>query len=141
MTKLLNILQSPFLIALILAIVIIRFIPDKFNKYKTELVDSKVTYLPQSGDLPNIYFYNDLDNDGKSEKIIAGGWSMYDALHNNISFVFRNNNDGIIDVENFTGFSKNLEHLCFGDYDNDGHNEIYFIYRKKILSFFSECIL
>jgi len=68
MTKLLNILQSPFLIALILAIVIIRFIPDKFNKYKTELVDSKVTYSPQSGDLPNIYFYNDLDNDGKKEE-------------------------------------------------------------------------
>ncbi|MBW8049796.1 MAG: hypothetical protein FVQ77_05550 [Cytophagales bacterium] len=72
MNKLINILQNPLFIALVVAAIIIPFLPQSFDKYKMELVDSETVYVSPDKKSWNIILYNDLDNDGKSEKVRCG---------------------------------------------------------------------
>lgn len=126
MIKLTTILQSPFFLALIVTLIIIPFLPEIFDKYKTELIDSERMYEPNK--IPpykQIVYYNDLDNDGKSEKII-GGYAH--SLHD---FKIYNNDEGIIDQINPPPPPNILNyHLFFGDYNNDGLNEMYYFIIK-----------
>ena len=64
--KLLSILLHPLFIAVTISIVIIYFLPDYFTKYKVELVHSELYNR-----LNHKVYFEDLNNDGNSEKIIC----------------------------------------------------------------------
>jgi len=124
MIKLTNILQSPFFLALIVTLIIIPFLPEIFDKYKTKLVDSDLLYPPNSNMKRGIY-YNDFDHDGNSEKIRCQfGTNMP-------SFIIYDNNDGVLCQINFKKPLLEKSILFFGDYDNNGLNEIYFFTYKN----------
>ncbi|MCH8318118.1 MAG: hypothetical protein IIA88_06430 [Bacteroidetes bacterium] len=125
MNKLTNILVSPLFLALIVTLIIIPFLPQTFDKYKTELIDSDKIYITNKSGNKKIVYYNDLDNDGKSEKILF-------FFHERFHFIIFNNNDGIINQMNFNDVSRTMNiKLSFGDYDSNGLNEIYFFLKKN----------
>ena len=63
--KLINIIASPFFISLVLFVIVIIFIPaGLFEKHKLIQISNNIN----SGDKA-YYFYNDLDFDGKSERV------------------------------------------------------------------------
>ncbi|MBT8385332.1 MAG: hypothetical protein KJO83_06455, partial [Bacteroidia bacterium] len=63
--KLLQLLLNPFIIAGLISLIVISFLPDYFSKYKVDLVNQEKVSLE------GIVYYADLNNDGKSEKIDA----------------------------------------------------------------------
>ncbi len=113
--KLRNLLTNIWLLSLLPFIIIAVFVPVKFNKYILELLRTDI--------VPTGYhiFYDDLDNDNISERIVA-----FDEA--NSSGMAISNRDGIIDQWNFKGsFDFSLPKCLFitGDRDNNGKKEIY----------------
>jgi len=108
-------------LALIVTLIIIPFLPSVFDKYKTELVESdRIGYGNRQ---ENKTYFNDLDNDGKSEKIIP----YFGAPH----ILLYDNNGGIIRQINLADSLLLNSTAVFGDYDSNGLNEIYFPIRRK----------
>lgn len=117
--KLISILLHPLFIALAISSAIIYFLPDYFTKYKVELTDQY--YFSREGKI----YYQDLNNDNQSEKIVS-----YDNSLGNACFEIHKPNNELIDQWNFSG--KNLYHqLWFFDIDNNGFKEIYSITQKR----------
>ncbi|MBI4645260.1 MAG: hypothetical protein HY738_01380 [Bacteroidia bacterium] len=111
MKIIIKIISNNFFISLIVALIIIYFLPQIFNRYKVEIIE-KGTFTDR-----RIYYY-DLDNDGKSE-CIRFGYKVN-------PFVFILNNDhGRIMQWNLSGNWAEMSEITFGDYDNNGFNEIY----------------
>ncbi len=113
--RLINIIASPFSIALVLFAIVLLFVPENlFTKYKTE-------FISQSVKTPADYiFYNDLDNDGKSEKIKR----YIDKDGMNAMNVYMP--DGtIIDQFNFRREAIISVILNAVDRDNNGLKEVY----------------
>ncbi len=114
--KWLDIISSPFILALPIAIGIILVLPDFFNKYEAKLVSSGNSHKVNS-----VEEYHDLDGDGYSERVIVYnntlGYPAMQVLHHDGSTVKQ---------WDFTGrFSERTDHFYCGDMNNDGIKEIY----------------
>lgn len=119
--KLLTLLLNSYFIAFVISLVIIYFLPDYFTKYKVELVNTELI----SRDF-KIYF-EDLDNDQNSEKIIS-----YYNLLGNASFEIHKPNGDFVDQWNFPNkHSTTNKSLWFFDVNDNGYKEIYLITQKK----------
>jgi len=120
--KLITLFLKPWVIALLLAAIVVAFLPEFFNKYKMEIVDQG-----KVGSLKNMKIYcKDLDHDGFSEKILS---YEYKGKH---SLQAITHDGGIIDQWN-TGslIAGKADRLVCGDYDKDGFDEVYTFYEKN----------
>ncbi len=125
MKPLKKILTSPFFLSLIPFLIIICTIPFDYHKYSIKPESKRTT-----GN--NLYIsYEDLDNDGTSEEIIA-------FVQNNTTAIIISENGAIIDQWNFKGsfdfwFKKCL--FITGDKNSDGKKELYVftLYKDTIL--------
>ena len=116
--RLLNLLLSQYTIALLISMVVVYFIPDYFSKYNIEYVSNDL-----SGDLNNLIYYEDLNGDNISEKIV----SQLEGL-NKASFLLYKSNGDLVNQYNFDKpFAGKFKYLWFQDADGNGLNEIYFI--------------
>jgi len=119
--KLISILLHPLFIALAISSVIVYFLPDYFTKYKVELTDQY--YIRRKGRI----YYQDLNNDNQSEKIIS-----YENSLGNASFEIHKPNNDLIDQWNFPyKYSSAYFQLWFFDINNNGFKEIYSITQKR----------
>ncbi len=119
--KLLSILLHPLFIALAISLVIIYFLPDYFTKYKVELVNNEYVSVNYR------IYYQDLNNDNNSEKIVS-----YDNSLGNACFDIHSPNGDVFDQWNFTSkHSSSYKYLWFYDVNNNGYKEIYLITQKK----------
>ncbi|MBC8488279.1 MAG: hypothetical protein H8D45_19810, partial [Bacteroidetes bacterium] len=118
MKKFTNIITSPFLISLPIAVVLIIFIPIDFIKYKFDLIDQlNVNYEKGGADL---YFY-DFDRDGTSERCY-----IYSNSIGNAAIKITRNDRSLIEQWNFDGKLINeSSRVSFGDYDDNGKDEVY----------------
>lgn len=112
MKKIINFLSGNIFISLIVTLIIIYFLPQIFDKYKVDII-SKRKY--SGGE--KIY-YCDIDNDGKSEKILL-------TFRVNPNVRIFNNDGGMMMQWNLPGNWIEMSEVTFGDYDNNGLNEIY----------------
>ena len=115
-TRVIDFLGSPFFMALPIALFIIYFLPDIFQKYEVEQ-----THSGQADKNNSFEEYHDLDGDGYSERLVL--------FKNTLGFpaVKILNNDGsIVDQWNFTGrYPEQPGYFHCGDMDNDGAKEVY----------------
>lgn len=111
-----EIILSPYLLALVLAIIIILMLPDIFNRYEAKLASSG------RADKANSYeVYHDLDNNGYSERIVAYMNSLAEPAIKLLS-----NKGQSIEQWNFIGrFPERAGFLSCGDTDADSISEIY----------------
>lgn len=113
--RLLTYLANPFVIALILSLVSMYFLPDFFSKYK--LTHENTKYYSAKD---KIYFV-DLDGDSISERIIVRKNSQ-----NKASYLIYNSEDAVIDQFNFQSFPHNRSPtIGFLDFDKNGYKEVY----------------
>ena len=115
MMKLRILLTNVWLLSMIPFVIIVIFAPINVKKYSLILQRTDIVTTGY------YIFYNDLDKDGISERIVA-----FDQFHS--SGISISNRDGIIDQWNFKGSfdfpaKKNL--FIIGDKDNDDEKEIY----------------
>lgn len=116
--NLVSILLNPYVIALYISLAIIYTLPDSFSKYKVELVKQEQTTNAQS-----VIYYNDLNADNKSEKIIAQTNTL-----GNASFLLYKSNGDFIDQYNVTGkFPYLHKDLWFVDANKNGLKEVYLV--------------
>lgn len=110
-----NLLTNVWLLSLIPFILVLVFAPVDVRKYRMELLRTDIL-------TPGQYmFYDDLDNDGISERFSA--FDMFNSSGISIS-----NKEGIIDQWNFRGSFEFAKKNCLfisGDRDNDSKKEIY----------------
>lgn len=122
MRKIKTLLLKPWFVALILTAIVIAFLPNVFNKYKVEVIDSGT--LEQNN---NAHVQcHDLNNDGYSEKIIS---YEYDGKH---SIQVITHDGGIVDQWNMGGIiaGRGQRFVC-GNYDNDEFDEVYAFYQRN----------
>lgn len=116
MNRINKILLSPFFLSLVLCLIIIPFLPFRFSKYAAHVVEHGTI----ARSLRTAVFYQDLDSDGNSDRIISDSNFAYHSIR-----VYDHNN-GIWSQENFRGnIPKKHERIFFGDQDEDGYLEIY----------------
>jgi len=115
-TTWLDIFASPFFLALPITIVIILFLPDIFQKY---IVTQ--TFSGKCDKANSVEEYQDLDNDGYSERVVAFPNEMGHA-----AIKLLRNDGSIIDQWNFTGiYVSTYNRFHCADLDNDSLMEIY----------------
>lgn len=120
--KLLTIILNQYIISAIISLAIIYFLPNYFSKYKIELQESNI--LPRVGSL---VYYEDLNNDFISEKII-----FYKNNTGNASYEIQNSKGGIINQWNLSEEpNKGNSKLFFLDIDNNGFKEIAIFTQKQ----------
>ncbi|MBU2649852.1 MAG: histidine kinase, partial [Bacteroidetes bacterium] len=111
-----NIIYSPYFLSLPVAIIIILLLPPLFQKIKIAVVEDALLEHKES-----IHYYEDLDNDGNTELIIA-----YGDAHGQFCFQVYDHFGGVAGQWNFPGeFSRYTRELYFGDVDNNGILEVY----------------
>ena len=116
-----NIVISPFIIALPIGLVIILLLPPIFEKYTIKL-DKSIYAKDQQ------HYFHDLDHDNHSELIRtcdAYGLSAFPYISCYRDYVPGVNHDLIGQFNWGKPFLK-ISRLMFGDYDNDQSDEIYF---------------
>lgn len=108
-----HIVLSPAVLAIIIGLLVIFFLPPVFDKYIFKRIDHKIL------DEDRVVSFHDIDKDGYSEKII-----YYDN-DKNINHLIVETKGKIIDQWNFRGQLRggNFFHYC--DYDQDGIDEIF----------------
>lgn len=122
-----KILGSVWVLALLLAIPVIVFLPPIFDKYLVEIENSRI--YPNS-DISSIFF-EDIDNDGHLERFETFNQGQSGVY----SFQFFDVNGGMIDQINWP-FPYNSETalMWFADFDNDNNKEVYtFSFQKDSL--------
>jgi len=111
-----DILLSPFVIALPIAMAIIFLLPEMFSKYRLESIESRRSHKANS-----VEEYYDLDGNGYSERVVA--------FHNEIkkpALIVLSNNGVLKGQWNFRGkYPKRKGFLYCGDMNNDSIKEIY----------------
>ena len=113
--KYLRYLYDTRIIALILSLPFLFLFPFKENKYRTEL---KVAGARSTG--PRGIVYDDLNGDGKTEKIYH-----FRNSQGMLSFQVYDLNEGLYDQWNFPGkFYHNADKICIGDPDRNGFKEV-----------------
>jgi len=117
MGKYLNILTHPIFLSLLITAFAIWLMPPLFSKYESGLIAKKYS----DDDFSTRYFFHDFDLDGNSETVRQG--------HNGGSrvpyFCINYNNDRVLDQWNFSGEWIITASVIFGDYNNNGQQEIY----------------
>ncbi len=118
--KLLHIFLNQYVIAGLIALGIIYILPGYFNKYKVELVEQDKVSKSK-------VFYEDLDNDNKSEKILY----RKNTADNASMMIYASNGD-LLDQWNYNSniLNDNDNRLWFFDLNNNGFKEIYSITKK-----------
>ncbi len=116
-----------FLICFISALILLIVTLLLEDKYSATLISGK--YSGQNV----IYYYHDLDHDGKSEKIEFHSYKTKKAS----VLVFHN--DQLIEQWNFNGNFVNIAEPVIDDFDNDGTDEI-FLFTENNDSIFLNCI-
>ena len=98
-------------------------LPDYFTRYKSEHLKTV------KSNRKNKTFYEDLNNDNRSEKIV-----YYENNLGNASFEIHNADGSLIDQWNFNSqhCSKNPDLWIF-DSDHDGFNEIFHFTKRKLI--------
>ncbi|MBT8376218.1 MAG: hypothetical protein KJO22_05065, partial [Bacteroidia bacterium] len=128
--RLIQLFLNPFVLAVLITVGIIYLLPDFFSKYKIVKVNEQ--YL---SDDSTVYF-EDLDHDGKSEKIVAQ--PRQDNKLTNASYVLFNSEGDLIDQYNLDkSFVDDRKIIWFRDLDNNGYKEIYIPTRSNDSSFLS----
>lgn len=135
--RILSVLLNPFVLAFLLWIPIIGFLPNIFDRYVLELENERL-----SGSDGRRVFYEDLNNDGTAEEIRAETKSSEQVR----AIVVRKYNDAIVDQWNLKGkflFEGNngadVNKIDFLDYDKDGFSEIYTLTREDSIIYLN-CI-
>lgn len=112
--RFLNIILSPFFQALVVAVIIIFFIPFGLKKYHAEQVSMTTDFDEMQ------YYFADLDHDGYSEKI-----QTFNNLAGNVAIALRKGEE-TLDQWNFPGvYQKGSLRIMIGDYNSDESDEIY----------------
>ena len=121
--KFLSIVLNPIFISLLISLAIIYFLPDYFSKYKVELKEQAAVQRMDS----HVYF-QDLNNDNISEKIIA-----YKNTIGEAGFEIHKANGDFVEQWNLLSYSpvNNPNVLWFHDIDYNGFKEIYTITQKE----------
>ncbi len=122
-----NLIINPFIIAFVITIVIIAFLPPMFNKYKIEIIEHSKH--------PNAQiYYHDLNNNGFDEWI----YFFYNQNNNSFPSVECRKLTGLNDATslqvNQVNLKKNwLAEPCpvFYDFDSDGNDEIFFLAHQR----------
>jgi len=122
MTKLKYTYVYNLLLSIGLGLFIIYLIPDFFNKYKVRLADQSRLYTSET-----LIWYNDLNNDGFSEKIYRGvnGGSQTPYLK------FDDKGEYFIEQWNISGEWIQDCPLMIGDFDNNGYKEVFALSYKN----------
>jgi hypothetical protein len=110
--NLINFFARPFVLAIFITAIIIPFLHG-YSKYKVKLIDSEGKSPEQT------YLYEDLNSDGKSEKIV-----ILDNVESVVATIIYEDSK-IIDQWNYPGAYANTHHHFFGDHDNNGLKEMY----------------
>ncbi len=120
--KLLNIVASPFFLAIPITLIILFFLPNPSSKYKIDLNSQRVLNKANSSIL-----FCDLDGDGNDEQVVE-----YHNLVNSEAAIKVLTNDYInYEAWNFYGkFGSLGSDVCCGDVNNDGYKEILLIYYR-----------
>lgn len=124
--KIINILLNPFVISLFVTILIIFLLPDRFSRFKFEIIEEGKTHE----DVMFISYY-DLNNDNKTEKI-----SYKKNILGNAAVNIYSNNSIFLDQWNLKG---RFPHVTFEpsyfDVNKDGYFEVYIITQKTDSAF------
>ena len=115
----LRIFTSPFILALPIALIIITILPSVFNKYEIKIIQRN-KLNPQW-----TYYYADLNNDGKSEKI------MFDQLQHYFFSLTVFVKDKTVEQWNFNGKFMRTQTPIVCRIGNDSLKSIYFFYYNK----------
>ncbi len=116
-------LLNPFIQALPFAIIAIFFLPDIFNKYKVEII--------QSNSSPDRFVqkYIDIDGDALNEKVV---------LHYGTEYMRSNSNISVFSLNDVPLFEIALDHpwigmqnLFYADLNKDDKNEIFVFTKSK----------
>lgn len=127
--KLKSLLTNAYLLSIIPFIIFLVFFPVNSKRYNLELLKSEV--LPKG----HYVYYDDLDNDGVSEKLTA-----IDDF--NTCALLISNENGIIDQWNLRGnfgFVMKSSLFITGDKEGDGKKEIY-VFTTSADSIYLHCI-
>jgi hypothetical protein len=111
-----NILSSPFILALPIAILIIIILPDAFNKYEIITLKEENEYKKNSTEK-----YQDLNGDGISERIVA-----YDNRRGFPAIQVLKDDNVLVDQWNLNGTYPERSNIFYcADLDHNGLYEIY----------------
>lgn len=111
LNKLVHFIAQPWVLALLFSIVFFPFVP-RFDKYLVAEVDSG------SKNPTATYIYEDLNQDGKSEKVV-----VQNNPQSTVSIIVYEDSK-LIDQWNYSGIFVNNPSVFFGDYDSNGVKEI-----------------
>jgi hypothetical protein len=112
-----KILTSIWLLGLVIAVPVVLFLPELFNKYRVTLVMEETAAHPVNYRI----FFKDLDGNGTKEKIYAFPNSV-----GQLAFQYFGDNGSMINQINFSRkFSSNIPYLFFWDADKNGKSEVY----------------
>ncbi|NOX86165.1 MAG: hypothetical protein GXO86_09415 [Chlorobi bacterium] len=119
-TVLLDLLASPFFLAIPLALVIIFFLPITSSKYEARLLHSELVNKPNY----HVVFV-DLNHDGKSEQLIF----FHNFINKEASVKILTHAGINYDQWNFNGyFQLEPKQFFWADLDGDGYPEVYVFY-------------
>lgn len=119
-------LQSPFVLAIVPALLLLYFLPLKLEKYTLTLIEN----IKNADD--NFRYavgYYDLDHDGTTERIEFGKLANADSSYRYIH-IFKQS-DRFIDQWNFKGDILKYTSLCYYDSNDDGNQEVFFFSKIK----------
>ena len=126
--KLLQLLLNPYIIAGLIALLVIYLFPDYFSKYKIELHRKEIKSANE------LIYYCDLDGNGKMEQISA--LSTADGISNNASYTVHRSNGDIVDQFNFDKpFCTDNKIMWFKDANKNGYKEIYVLTKNVDTAF------
>ncbi|WP_431158131.1 sensor histidine kinase [Winogradskyella poriferorum] len=116
--KLLQFFLSPFTIAGVVTLLVILLLPNFLSEYEVKFIERELL-----GDMQNIY-YEDLDGDGKSEKILSQP-QQAPGNYNASYLLFKSNGDFIDQFNLDQPFCNSSCTMWFKDLNNDGRKEFY----------------
>ena len=112
-----HLIPSVWVLGLIIAVPVIIFMPDLFNKYKTSL------FLQESAahQMPYRIYFRDLDGNGVRQKIYS-----FQNGSGQLAFQYFGDDGRMMNQINFKKkYSSALSYLVFADADENGLNEVY----------------
>ena len=121
----LKIITDPFLLSFVLAIIVIFFLPDIFQKYKAEITSKD--YVSKDRTI----YYADFNNDGNDEKI------EFRQVDKNIFSLTVFENEKVVEQWNFEGTFLITSNVVVSNVKYDDQKSIFFFYFKNNKCFMS----